>query len=70
MSDKYTLAEINPLNSDHLAKINEALDRLDKADLQGDLAKRAGIKLGDLMAEVSKNRKALEAIKQVYFPGE
>lgn len=58
------------LGPQRLAEINQALQSLDNAAQQVELAKRAGIDVKDSEAQIETSRSKLMQIKQVYFPGQ
>lgn len=60
----------SPLTLDHLAQLNKALDQAKTAQIQIDLAKRAGIDVSQAEQVNNDNVKKLRDIKQVYFPGQ
>ena len=60
----------NPLTPDHLAQLRNALDNVNQAKYQIDLAKRAGVDVSQLEQIVNDNETKLRQIKQVYFPGQ
>jgi hypothetical protein len=59
----------HPLTDTHLVQINNALQTLQLAQNQVDLAKRAGIDVSSHQATIDDNRTKLLAIKNTYFPG-
>jgi len=59
----------NLLTEEHLAQINEALDKAKAAEQEIKLATMAGIDVAQQAAELKANVDRLHAIKQVYFPG-
>lgn len=60
----------NPLTADHLAQIKNALDSIQQAKYQIDLAKRAGIDVAAAEQINNENEAKLRQVKQVYFPGQ
>ena len=60
----------NPLTPDHLAQLKNALDSIQQAKYQIDLAKRAGIDVAAAEQINNENESKLRQIKQVYFPGQ
>lgn len=60
----------SPLTLEHLAQIKNALDQAKQAQVQIDLAKRAGIDVSQAEELNNKNIAQLTQIKQVYFPGQ
>lgn len=60
----------NPLTPDHLAQIKNALDMIQQAKYQIDLAKRAGIDVSAAEQLNNDNESKLRQVKQVYFPGQ
>lgn len=60
----------SPLNQEHLAQLNNALDQVKLAKIQIDLAKRAGIDVSPLEKLNNDNESKLIQLKQVYFPGQ
>lgn len=60
----------SPLTQDHLQQLKNALDNVAQAKIQIDLAKRAGIPIGDLEDMNNQNESKLRQIRQVYFPGQ
>lgn len=61
--------QVGPLNEQHLADINNALQQLAEANRQIKLAKQAGIDVTAQEAEAKDTENKLRSIKQVYFPG-
>ncbi len=59
----------SPLGEPDLERINQSLKQLDEAQVQADLAKRAGIDIGEEEGKIRETRQKLQRIKQVYFPG-
>lgn len=59
----------SPLTEEHLALINDSLANIDVLKGQIKQAKRAGIDVTSLEAQLLENEKKLRQIKQVYFPG-
>jgi hypothetical protein len=60
----------SPLTLDHLAQINNALSNIKLAQIQIDLAKRAGIDVSQAEQMNKDNETKLRNLKQVYFPGQ
>jgi hypothetical protein len=60
----------SPLTLAHLAQLNNALDLVKTAQIQIDLAKRAGIDVSAAQAKNTDNESKLRQLKQVYFPGQ
>jgi hypothetical protein len=60
----------SPLTLAHLQQLNNALDLVKTAQIQIDLAKRAGIDVSAAQAKNDDNESKLRQIKQVYFPGQ
>lgn len=60
----------SPLNAGHLQQLNNALDQAKLAQIQIDMAKRAGIDIGNLEDTLNTNVDKIRAIKQVYFAGQ
>lgn len=60
----------NPLTIDHLNQIRNALDAVQAAKNQIELAKRAGLDVTQLEEINNANETKLRQIKQVYFPGQ
>lgn len=59
-----------PLNDEHLNQIRNAIPHIDRAKAQIELAKRAGINIGDAADKLAKSEDSLTRIRQTYFPGE
>ncbi len=53
-----------------LSKINEALEQIEKAKVQAELADRAGIDVKADLESILDSEKRLLRIKSVYYPGE
>lgn len=61
----------SPLNEQHLQQLNNALDQARLADIQIQMAKRAGIPgIEQLEQQNNDNISKLRTIKQVYFAGQ
>lgn len=60
----------SPLNQEHLQQLNTALEKVNLAKVQIDLAKRAGIDVSQLEQMNNDNESKLRQLKQVYFPGQ
>jgi hypothetical protein len=60
----------SPLHAGHLSDIKSALQALDAAQAQAELAQRAGIDTSAQMTQIADQRRQLLQIKQVYFPGQ
>ena len=60
----------SPLTLDHLQQLNNALDQIKLANIQIDLARRAGINVDDADALNKQNETKIRQLKQVYFPGQ
>jgi hypothetical protein len=60
----------SPLTNEHLQQLNNALDQAKQAQIQIDLAKRAGIDVSNLEQMNNDNVSKIRQIKQVYFPGQ
>jgi hypothetical protein len=60
----------SPLTLDHLQQLNNALSQIKLAQIQIDLAKRAGIDVSAAEQLNKDNESKLRQIKQVYFPGQ
>jgi len=59
----------SPLQIEHLSQIRNALDTINNAKAQIELAKRAGINVADQELQIQQAEDRLRQIKQVYFPG-
>ena len=70
MSNGFVLPPVNPLNANHLADINKALEAIKIGLQQAELAKRVGIDVSKREESLREMQAKLEAIKQVYFPNE
>ena len=70
MSDGFVMPKVNPLNANHLADINKALEAINIALQQAELAKRVGLDVSKHEAYLREMQSKFEAIKQVYFPNE
>ena len=60
----------SPLTLDHLQQLNNALDQIKVAQIQIDLAKRAGIDVSQAESLNQQNETKIRQLKQVYFPGQ
>lgn len=60
---------VSPLGVEHLSQIRNALDVIQNAKGQLELAKRAGIDVADQEDQIKQAETRLLQIKQVYFPG-
>lgn len=58
----------SPLDDNHLAQINTALDSIARAEAQIVMAKQAGINVDEAEKQLTANRDKLMTIKRVYFP--
>ena len=70
MSDEFIMPKVNPLNANHLADINKALEAIKVGLQQAELAKRVGLDVSKHEAYLREMQSKFEAIKQVYFPNE
>lgn len=62
--------EHSPLTGEHLAQINDALERAKAGEAQITLAERAGLDVADQKAQLERDVEKLRQIKSVYFPGQ
>jgi hypothetical protein len=60
----------SPLTQQHFEAIKAALDVLDNAQQQAELAQRAGIDVQAQMDTIKQQRAQLLQIKNTYFPGQ
>lgn len=60
----------SPLGDAELKRIKDSIGQLDEAQVQADLATRAGIDVSDQKKTITDTRQKLMRIKQVYFPNE
>ena len=70
MSDEFIMPKVNPLNANHLADINKALEAIKVGLQQAELAKRVGLDVSKHEEYLREMQSKFEAIKQVYFPGQ
>lgn len=59
----------SPLTEEHLNQMNNALDVATRAQQQIDTAKRAGIDVSQLEAQLKDSVDKIRQVKSVYFPG-
>lgn len=59
----------SPLNDQHLAQIQNALDVIARTENQIELAKRAGIDVMQLEQQLASSKTRLLSLKNTYFPG-
>lgn len=60
----------NPLTLEHLSQLRNALDVIQNAKGQLELAKRAGIDVRDQEVQIAQAEDRLIKIKNTYFPGQ
>lgn len=60
---------VSPLTEKHYSDITDALSRLDSADKIIDMAKQAGIDVGNAGDVAAGHRQQLLKIKNTFFPG-
>jgi len=60
----------SPLTQAHFEQLKNALDIVGRTERQIELAKRAGVDLGDTPAQLADVKTKLSNIRQVYFPGQ
>jgi len=60
----------SPLTLQHLEQIRNALDVINVAQQQVDLAKRAGIDVSAQETQLADSKGKLLQLKNVYFPGQ
>jgi len=60
---------VSPLTEQDYERIRDAMADIAEAQRQLDLAKRAGIDVSALEAQLTEQAGKLRALRQVYFPG-
>lgn len=60
----------SPLNDSHLRDITNALDAIKRAQVQIDLAKRAGLDMTSQENTLKEKQGQLIQLKQTYFPNQ
>lgn len=60
----------SPLGPEKLVEINDALDKIEQAKSQAELAERAGIDVKKDLDSILDSEKKLRRIKSVYFPND
>lgn len=60
----------SPLGDAELKRIKESIGQLDEAQIQADLATRAGIDVAEQKKTIADTKQKLMRIRQVYFPNE